>query len=91
MSEALEILSEQQCYGGKQGFYKHRSISTGTEMRFAAYLPPQASDGKVPVRDTCCQYGQARRCTENGTDRSRLDDSEPIQAIQEVAGVVHRA
>jgi S-formylglutathione hydrolase len=60
MNEALEILSEQQCYGGKQGFYKHRSISTGTEMRFAAYLPPQASDGKVPV----LYYLAGLTCTE---------------------------
>jgi S-formylglutathione hydrolase len=60
MSEALEILSEQQCYGGKQGFYKHRSTSTGTEMRFAAYLPPQASDGKVPV----LYYLAGLTCTE---------------------------
>jgi S-formylglutathione hydrolase len=60
MSEALEILSEQQCYGGKQGFYKHRSVSTGTEMRFAAYLPPQASAGKVPV----LYYLAGLTCTE---------------------------
>ena len=60
MSEALEILSEQQCYGGKQGFYKHRSISTGTEMRFAVYQPPQAADGKVPV----LYYLAGLTCTE---------------------------
>jgi len=60
MNEALEVLSEQRCYGGSQGFYKHRSMSTGTEMRFAAYLPPQASDGKVPV----LYYLAGLTCTE---------------------------
>ncbi len=45
----LETISEQRCYGGTQGFYKHRSETTGTEMRFAVYLPPQASQQPVPV------------------------------------------
>ena len=45
----LETISEQRCFGGTQGFYKHRSETTGTEMRFAVYLPPQASQQPVPV------------------------------------------
>ncbi len=45
----FETISEQRCYGGTQGFFKHRSETTGTEMRFAVYLPPQASQQPVPV------------------------------------------
>jgi S-formylglutathione hydrolase len=45
----LETLSESRCFGGKQGFYRHRSRETGTDMRFAVYTPPQASTGVVPV------------------------------------------
>ncbi len=45
----LETLAEHRCFGGLQGFYRHRSHETGTEMRFAVYVPPQAADGVVPV------------------------------------------
>ena len=49
MGQAIETLSEQKCHGGVQGFYRHESSSTGTEMRFAVYVPPQAEKAKVPV------------------------------------------
>jgi S-formylglutathione hydrolase len=45
----IETLSEQLCFGGRQGFYRHQSAETGTPMRFAVYLPPQAQSGPVPV------------------------------------------
>ncbi len=45
----LETLSEQSCFGGIQGVYRHLSRETGTPMRFAAFTPPQAKHGKVPV------------------------------------------
>jgi S-formylglutathione hydrolase len=45
----LETLSEHGCFGGRQGFYRHRSRETGTDMRFAVFTPPQARDGPVPV------------------------------------------
>ena len=46
---SLEIVSEQKCFGGVQGIYRHNSIATGTAMRFAVYKPPQAASGRVPV------------------------------------------
>jgi S-formylglutathione hydrolase len=46
---AIETLSEQRCFGGVQGFYRHQSRETGTAMRFAVYQPPQAESGPVPV------------------------------------------
>ena len=45
----LEIISEQKCFGGVQGVYRHNSLATGTAMRFAVYKPPQAASGPVPV------------------------------------------
>ncbi|AGI66223.1 S-formylglutathione hydrolase yeiG [Octadecabacter antarcticus 307] len=45
----MEILSENQCFGGVQGVYKHRSTATGTDMTFAVFLPAEAADGPVPV------------------------------------------
>jgi S-formylglutathione hydrolase len=49
MESDLEILSEQSCFGGTQGFYRHSSTATGTDMQFAVFLPPQAETGAVPV------------------------------------------
>ena len=45
----IETLSEHSCFGGRQGFYRHQSGVTGTAMRFAVYVPPQASVASVPV------------------------------------------
>src|SRR5690606_13925209 len=45
----LEIISEQKCFGGIQGVYRHQSVATSTPMRFAVYKPPQAVSGAVPV------------------------------------------
>lgn len=41
--------SAQRCFGGVQASYTHRSSSTGTEMRFSVYLPPQAEAEEVPA------------------------------------------
>ena len=45
----MERVSEQRCFGGTQGFYRHASSVCGGPMTFAAYTPPQAAHGKVPV------------------------------------------
>ncbi|HEX4872241.1 MAG TPA: S-formylglutathione hydrolase [Nevskiaceae bacterium] len=46
---APTLRSQHACFGGTQAFYSHASGSTGTEMRFGLYLPPQAADGPVPA------------------------------------------
>ena len=46
---ALETVSRARCFGGEQRVYRHRSAETGTDMRFAAFLPPQAMEGGVRV------------------------------------------
>ncbi|HEX7370182.1 MAG TPA: S-formylglutathione hydrolase [Rhodanobacteraceae bacterium] len=45
----MEIISEQRCFGGTQGFYRHESRCCAGPMGFAVYTPPQAACGKVPV------------------------------------------
>jgi S-formylglutathione hydrolase len=46
---SFEIVSQSRCFGGTQYVYRHISQETGTPMRLAAYIPPQAAKGKVPV------------------------------------------
>ena len=47
----LETLSAARSFGGTQGVYRHASRETGTDMTFAAYLPPQAqaAGARLPV------------------------------------------
>jgi S-formylglutathione hydrolase len=49
MAEALETLSEQRCFGGAQGFYRHDSAATGGPMRFSVFLPEAARRAPVPA------------------------------------------
>lgn len=41
----IETRSERLCFSGRMGFYSHRSAATGTKMRFAVFIPPQALQG----------------------------------------------
>jgi S-formylglutathione hydrolase len=45
----LDTISETACFGGRIGFYRHRSTVNNCEMQFSVYVPPQAGHGKVPV------------------------------------------
>ena len=47
--QALEIVSESRCFGGRQITYKHRSEACACTMRFAVYLPPAVERGRVPA------------------------------------------
>src|SRR5918993_4515089 len=50
MAAGPETVSRNRCFGGEQRVYKHRSAETGTDMRFAVFLPPGAGEGKrAPV------------------------------------------
>ncbi len=48
-TKQIETLSETRCFGGRMGFYRHRSDANDGDMRFAVFVPPQAEDGPVPV------------------------------------------
>ena len=45
----MQTISENACFGGVQGVYKHASKATGTDMTFGLFLPAEAKDGPVPV------------------------------------------
>ena len=47
---SLEIVSENKAHDGRQLVVKHASRSTGTDMTFSIFLPPQEEGGrKLPV------------------------------------------
>ncbi|QYJ83884.1 S-formylglutathione hydrolase [Shewanella aegiceratis] len=45
----IENISSNKCFGGWHKQYQHQSRVLNCAMRFAIYLPPQASEQKVPV------------------------------------------
>jgi S-formylglutathione hydrolase len=45
----METLSENACFGGIQGVYRHASDACRTDMTFGLFLPAEALDGPVPV------------------------------------------
>jgi S-formylglutathione hydrolase len=46
----FEILSTNKACQGVQGVYRHASATTGTDMTFSVFVPPQAAAGvKTPV------------------------------------------
>ncbi|UZE48157.1 S-formylglutathione hydrolase [Rhodopseudomonas sp. P2A-2r] len=45
----IETVSLNRAYGGTQGVYKHASRSTGTDMTFSVFVPPQGANAKLPV------------------------------------------
>ena len=50
IESSLENLSATKCFGGWHKQYSHKSATLNCDMRFAIYLPPQASTGeKVPI------------------------------------------
>ena len=46
---SIDLVSETRSFGGRQITCRHASSATGTPMRVAVYLPPQAERGAVPV------------------------------------------
>jgi S-formylglutathione hydrolase len=45
----LILTNSWASFGGEQRVYKHAARSTGTQMTFSLYLPPDAKAGPVPV------------------------------------------
>ena len=56
----METISEQRCFGGVQGIYRHASDVTATPMQFSVYAPRAAESGAVPV----LWYLSGLTCTE---------------------------
>jgi S-formylglutathione hydrolase len=53
-------ISEHGCFGGKVVFCQHASAVNNCDMRFAVYMPPQATEGPVPL----VTYLAGLTCTE---------------------------
>ena len=49
MTSPLTLVSENRSFGGWRRRYRHAATSTGCDMTFAVFLPPQAEHGPVPV------------------------------------------
>ena len=45
----METLSENACFGGVQGVYRHASSACKCDMTFGLFLPAEAKDGPVPI------------------------------------------
>lgn len=45
----MKVISKNKAFGGVQGVYNYVSATTGTEMTFAVYMPPQAATTPCPV------------------------------------------
>ncbi|MCA0928166.1 S-formylglutathione hydrolase [Ruegeria profundi] len=45
----METLSENACFGGVQGVYRHASSACQCDMTFGLFLPAEAKDGPVPL------------------------------------------
>ena len=45
----METVSENTCFGGVQGVYKHTSESCACDMTFGLFMPAEARDGPVPL------------------------------------------
>lgn len=43
----METLSQHRCHGGTLGYYRHASSSTGTPMRFTAFMPEKPTGAAV--------------------------------------------
>ncbi len=44
----METISENACFGGVQGVYRHASGACSCDMTFGLFLPAEAADGPVP-------------------------------------------
>lgn len=47
--EAMNIVQQQKCFGGRQIRYQHDSKTLNCSMQFSVFLPPQAEQGPVPA------------------------------------------
>ena len=56
----METVSENRCFGGMQGIYRHQSDCTKTPMQFSVYVPPTADGAQCPV----LWYLSGLTCTE---------------------------
>ncbi|WP_142084622.1 S-formylglutathione hydrolase [Roseinatronobacter monicus] len=67
----METLSENACFGGVQGVYRHAAITTGCDMTFGLFLPAEARLHPVPL----LWYLSGLTCThENAMTKAHMQE-----------------
>ncbi len=67
----METLSENVCFGGVQGVYRHASAATGCDMTFGLFLPAEARLHPVPL----LWYLSGLTCThENAMTKAHMQE-----------------
>ena len=67
----METLSENVCFGGVQGVYRHASAATGCDMTFGLFLPAEARLHPVPL----LWYLSGMTCThENAMTKAHMQE-----------------
>jgi len=93
----IETISEQRCFGGIQGFYRHASTETGGTMKFGVFRPGLGSTAMTPVLYclaglTCTEEtfaikaGAQRRASELGLILVTPDTSPRNTGIEDATG-----
>lgn len=49
MPTTIETRSVHSCFGGRQGFYSHRSSACDAPMAFSVFVPPHKAGDRLPV------------------------------------------
>lgn len=57
----METLNKTLCFGGEQGYYRHKSDVLSCDMGFSVFLPPQAETRPCPI----VWYLSGLTCTED--------------------------
>src|ERR1700748_2209164 len=67
---ALETVSINTAFGGKQGVYRHKSTATKTDMTFSVFVPPRVDE---TIRFPVVWYLSGLTCTHaNVTDKGEF-------------------
>ena len=67
----METVSENACFGGVQGVYRHASAATGCDMTFGLFLPAEARLHPVPL----LWYLSGLTCThENAMTKAHMQE-----------------
>jgi len=74
----MELVAQNQCFGGTQSVYRHRSQVCDGDMTFGLFLPPQAKDHPVPL----LWYLSGLTCThENAMTKAGLQGHAAIYGL----------
>lgn len=93
----MQLVENHACFGGRQQVWQHASSTLGCDMRFAVYLPPQATQKPCPVlywlsgltcneQNFITKAGAQRHAAEHGLILIAPDTSPRGEAIADDGG-----